>query len=166
MTDTYTGPDLWTLLNAAGGIPPVPGEKNSILRNYIVAVGSDGYQAVFAAGEIDPSFGNRPYMVAYSDTGGQLGPGGPDGFARMVVPGDVYGGRYVSNLVALHVGNAPSVPGTGGGISSQFKLVGDVSGPGTYTLSSLEALPATTLTASYLAGGVPVTDTWCSRSAR
>ncbi len=160
MTDTYTGTLLWTLLNAAGGTPPVLGEKNSVLRNYIVAVGSDGYEAVFAAGEIDPKFGNRSYTVAYSDTGGQLGPGGPLGFARMVVPGDRAGGRYVSNLVALHVGNAPSLPGSGGGLSTEFKLIGDVSHPGIYTLSSLEALPATTLTATYLAGGTPVTDTY------
>jgi hypothetical protein len=128
VTDTYTGTNLWTLLNAAGGLLPIPGApKNGFLRNYVVAVGSDGYQALFAVGEINPNFGNRPYMVAYSDTIGQLGPGGPDGFARMVVPGDVYGGRYVSNLVALHVGHAPTLPGSGGGISTEFKLVGDVS---------------------------------------
>ena len=160
VTDTYTGTELWTLLNAAGGITPVPSEKNSVLRNYIVAVGSDGYEAVFAAGEIDPKFGNRPYTVAYSDTGGQLGPGGPDGFARMVVPGDIAGGRYVSNLVALQVGHAPPIPGTGGGVSTNFKLVGDVSHPGTYTLSSLEALPSTTLTATYMGPTGSVTDTY------
>ena len=160
VTDTYTGTNLWTLLNAAGGLLPIPGAKNSSLRNYIVAVGSDGYQALFAAGEINPMFGNRPYMAAYSDTGGQLGSGGPLGFARMVAPGDIAGGRYVSNLVTLHIGTAPSLPGTGGGISSEFKLVGGVSHPGTYTLSTLEALPATTLTPSYLAGGTPVTDTY------
>jgi DMSO/TMAO reductase YedYZ molybdopterin-dependent catalytic subunit len=99
-------------------------------------------------------------MVAYSDTGGQLGPSGPDGFARMVVPGDVYGGRYVSNLATLNVGHAPTLPGSGGGVSTQFKLVGDVSHPGTYTLSSLEALPATTLTATYTGPTGLVTDTY------
>jgi len=129
------------------------------LRNYVVAVGSDGYQAVFAGGEINPSFGNRPYMAAYADTGGQLGAGGPDGFARMVVPGDAAGGRYVSNLVNLHAGTAPSLPGTGGGVSTQFTLSG-VQNPGTYTLASLTSLPATTLTATYLAAGASVTDTY------
>jgi hypothetical protein len=159
VTDTYTGTTLQTLVNAAGGFTPQPGVKNSTLRNYIVAVGSDGYQAVFAAGEFDPRFGNRSYMAAYADTDGQLGPGGPDGFARMVVPGDVAGGRYVSNLVQLHAGVAPSLPGTGGGVSSQFTLTG-VLNPATYTLASLSSLPATTLTATYLAAGVPVTDTY------
>ena len=157
--DTYTGTNLWSLLNSAGGFTPAPGVKNSTLRNYVVAVGSDGYQAVFAGGEINPGFGNRPYMAAYSDTGGQLGSGGPDGFARMVVPGDNAGGRYVSNLVNLHAGTAPSLPGTGGGVSSQFTLTG-VANPGTYTLANLMSLPATTLTAMYMAAGAPVTDTY------
>ncbi len=159
VTDTYTGTNLWTLVTSAGGFTPAPGVKNSTLRNYVVAVGSDGYQAVFAGGEINPHFGNRPYMAAYADTGGQFGPGGPDGFARMVVPGDNAGGRYVSNLVTLHAGTAPSLPGTGGGVSSAFSLTG-VAHPGTYDLANLMSLPATTLTATYLAGGSPATDTY------
>ncbi len=160
VTDTYTGTNLWTLLNAAGGPTPVPGAKNSTLRNYVVAVGSDGYQAVFSGGEIDPKFGNQPVNVAYADTAGQLGAGGSQGFARMVVPGDTAGGRYVSNIVDLHVGTAPSFAGTGGGISNQFVLSGAVVAPGVYGLADLQSLPATTLTATYLAGGSPVTDTY------
>jgi hypothetical protein len=167
VTDTYTGTLLQTLVNAAGGFTPAPGVKNSTLRNYVVAVGSDGYQALFAGGEIDPKFGDRPYMAAYADTNGQLGTGqpgspvGPSGFARMVVPGDTAGGRYVSNLVQLYAGTAPSLPGTGGGVSTQLTLSG-VQHPATYTLSDLmsPSLPATTLTATYLAAGVSVTDTY------
>lgn len=89
--------------------------KNSSLLNYVVAVGSDGYGAVFSGGEINLKFGgsaSSPDMVAYADTGGQLGPSGALGFARMVVPGDAAGGRYVSNLVNLYVGQAP-VPAKG-----------------------------------------------------
>jgi hypothetical protein len=100
--DTFTGTGLWTLLQSAGGVKPIPGvKKNSSLLNYVVAVGSDGYQAVFSGGEINPMFGGStkaPDMVAYADTNGQLGPNSSDGFARMVVPGDTAGGRYVSNL--------------------------------------------------------------------
>jgi hypothetical protein len=162
VTDTYTGTTLWTLLGSAGGIKPIPGVKNSSLLNYVVAVGSDGYEAVFSGGEINQMFGgssSAPDMVAYSDTGGQLGPGVADGFARMVAPGDKAGGRYVSNLVDLTVGQAP-VPAKGpGGLSSEFTLSG-VKTPGTYTLSTLEALPAVQLTATYTAGGKPVTDTY------
>jgi hypothetical protein len=162
VTDTFTGTGVWTLLNAAGGITPVPGVKNSSLLNYVVAVGSDGYEAVFSGGELNPSFGGRataPDMVAYSDTGGQLGAGGGDGFARTVVPGDNAGGRYVSNLTNVYVGQAP-VPAKGpGGLSTQFTLTG-VQKPGAYTLSTLEALPAVQLTATYTSAGTPVTDTY------
>ncbi len=72
-------------------------------------VGSDGYAAIFSLGEIDPAFGNADDLVAYEDTLGQLGAGGADGFARMVVPGDAAGGRYVSNIVSVGVYTA-SVP--------------------------------------------------------
>jgi hypothetical protein len=159
VTNTFTGTGLWTLLNAAGGITPIPGVKNSTLLNYVVAVGSDGYQAAFSGGEINPQFGGNssaPNMVAYADTNGPLT---STGFARMVVPGDVAGGRYVSNLVNLYVGQAPLLPGTGGEVSTSFTLNG-VLNPGTYDLAALQALPATTVTATYTAGGTPVTDTY------
>jgi hypothetical protein len=163
VTDSFTGTGLWTLLGSAGGIVPVLGVKNSSLLNYVVAVGSDGYEAVFSGGEINPIFGGSTTppldMVAFADTNGQLGPGGPDGFARMVVPGDTAGGRYVSNLVQLYVGQAP-IPAKGpGGPSTQFTLTG-VKTPGVYKLSTLEALPAVQLTATYSAGGIPVKDTY------
>jgi hypothetical protein len=128
-----------------------------------VAVGSDGYEAVFSGGELNPMFGGSataPDTVAYSDTGGQLGQGGADGFARTVVPGDKAGGRYVSNLVDLTVGQAP-VPAKGpGGVSSEFTLSG-VENPGAYTASKLASLnQSQTLTATYKSGGTSVTDTY------
>jgi hypothetical protein len=159
VTDTFTGTGLWTLLNSAGGITPIPGVKNSSLLNYVVAVGSDGYEAVFAGGEINPMFGGKslaPDMVAYADTSGPLT---TTGFARMVVPGDTAGGRYVSNLVDLTVGQAP-VPAKGpGGLSTQFTLSG-VKTPGVYTLSTLGDFTPTTVTTTYTAAGTPVTDTY------
>jgi hypothetical protein len=102
VTDTYTGVSLWTLLDDAGLILD-PTIKNDVLRQYVEAIGSDGYAAIFSLGEIDPMFGGQEDLVAYADTDGQLGLDSPDGFARMVVPGDAAGGRYVSNLVALEV---------------------------------------------------------------
>ncbi len=117
VSDTYTGTTLWDLLNDAGGVTTTTA-KNDILSKYVIATGSDGYQAVFSAGEIDPSFGNQPDLVAYSDTAGQLGPNGSDGLARMVVPGDIAGGRYVSDLVSLKVESLPEPgPAGPGGIS-------------------------------------------------
>lgn len=93
----------------AAGVLTDPAIKNDILRKMVVATGSDGYEVAFALGELSPSFGNAPILIAYSDTLGQLG-NGPDGFARLVVPGDLAGGRYVSNLASLTVFDPTAVP--------------------------------------------------------
>src|SRR6202161_1800797 len=81
VSDTYTGTTLWNLLADAGGVTTTTA-KNDILSKYVIATGSDGYQAVFSLGEIDPMFGNQPVLIAYADTGGQLGPNGSEGLAR------------------------------------------------------------------------------------
>jgi hypothetical protein len=162
VTDTYTGIKLWDLLTDAGGVT-VTSAKNDILSKYVVATGSDGYKAVFSLGEIDPNFGNQPVMVAYADTGGQLGPNGSDGLARMVVPGDLAGGRYVSDLVGLKVQSLPEPGPTGpGGISPQLAFSGDVADPSTITPQSLAAMTQSTMTetATYTSGSGPVTDTY------
>src|SRR5215471_6211494 len=152
-TGTFTGPTLWTLLNTVG--LQTPAVKNGILRQYVIAQGSDGYTALFSLGELAPQFGgsNPQVLTAYQQNGALLG---ATGFARIVAAKDNFGGRYVSNLANLEVGTAPSNPSQGGGETTQFSLSG-VQTPGVYTLSSLQALPATTETVTYLAGGTPVT---------
>ena len=47
-----------------------------------------------AFGEIDPGVENKQVLMAYAENGQPLG---DSGFARLVVPGDTHGGRYVSN---------------------------------------------------------------------
>jgi hypothetical protein len=161
VSDTYTGTTLWDLLADAGGVTTTAA-KNDILSKYVIATGSDGYQAVFSLGEIDPLFGNQPVLVAYADTAGQLGPQGSDGLARVVVPGDIAGGRYVSELVGLQVETLPEPGPTGaGGISSHATLSGAVADPTIVTPATLSALnQSTTEKATYLAGSSPVTDTY------
>jgi hypothetical protein len=160
-TGTFTGPTLWTLLNTVG--LQTPTVKNGILRQYVIAQGSDGYTSLFSLGELAPQFGgtNPQVLVADQQNGAPLG---STGFARIVAAKDNFGGRYVSNLSNLNVGTAPSNPSQGGGITSQFSLSGAVQTPGVYTLSSLEALPATIETVTYLAGGTPVTATFAGVS--
>jgi hypothetical protein len=161
VSDTYTGTTLWNLLADAGGVTTTTA-KNDILSKYVIATGSDGYQAVFSLGEVDPSFGNQPVLVAYADTAGQLGPNASDGLARMVVPGDVAGGRYVSDLVSLKVASLPEPgPGGTGGISPQLALSGAVADPTIVTPETLSALnQSATEKTTYLAGSSPVTDTY------
>jgi DMSO/TMAO reductase YedYZ molybdopterin-dependent catalytic subunit len=153
-TGTFTGPTVWNLLNTVG--LQTPAVKNGILRQYVIAQGSDGYTSLFSLGELAPQFGggNPQVLTAYQQNGAPLG---STGFARIVAAKDNFGGRYVSNLQNLDVGTARSNPSQGGGTTTQFSLSGAVQTPGAYTLSSLEALPATTETVTYLAGGAPVT---------
>ena len=161
VSDTYTGITLYNLLDDAGGVD-VTDAKNDILSKFVVATGADGYKAAFSLGEIDPKFGAQPVLVAASDTAGQLGPTGGDGLARVVVPGDHAGGRYVSDLVDLHVGSLPepSPEGTGG-VSDQFTVSGQVADPETFTPVTLAALnQPTTETATFLSGAGSVTDTY------
>jgi hypothetical protein len=161
VTDTYTGIKLWDLLTDAGGVT-VTSAKNDILDKFVVATGADGYQAVFSLGEIDPKFGDQAVTVAYADTGGQLGANGSDGLARIVVPGDLAGGRYVSELVNLSVQSLPEPSPSGpGGISNQLTLSGEVADPSIVTPETLAALNQSTMeTATYLGPTGSVTDTY------
>ena len=161
VSDTYTGIMLHSLLDVAGGVD-VTSAKNDILSKFVVATGADGYKAAFSLGEIDPRFGDQPVLVATTDKAGQLGPNGSEGLARMVVPGDRAGGRYVSDLVDLHVGSLAEPPLQGpGGVSDEFTLSGQVSDPATFTPVTLAALDqSTTETATFLSGAGSVTDTY------
>jgi hypothetical protein len=69
-----------------------------MLALLVGATGSDGYAATVSYGEISPDFGNRGVLVSLAEDGKPL----PQ--PRLVVPGDVKGGRYVSALVDLRVG--------------------------------------------------------------
>jgi hypothetical protein len=122
-TGTFTGPTLWTLLSAVG--LQTPAVKNGVLRQYVIAEGSDGYIALFSLGELNPNFGgsNPRVLVGYQENNAPLG---STGFARIVAAKDDFGGRYVSNLANLLVGTAPSNPPQGGGTTTQFSLSGAV----------------------------------------
>ena len=63
----------------------------------VLAIGADGYAALVSYGEISPDFGNRGLLLSTSEDGAALAR------PRLVVPGDVRGGRYVSDVVELHV---------------------------------------------------------------
>lgn len=93
---TYDGAALRDIVDAAG--PSVDAEaKNPLLTVAIVGVGSDGYAATLAWGEISPDFAATDVLVAHTEDGVALEQ------PRLVVPGDIKGGRYVSDLVELRV---------------------------------------------------------------
>lgn len=96
---TFAGPLLSDVL--AGAQPTTdPAAKNPDLRLAVLATGADGYQAVVSWGEFDASFGATPVLVAYTEDGKELAR------PRLVVPGDIKGGRYVSDLTTLTVVDA------------------------------------------------------------
>jgi DMSO/TMAO reductase YedYZ molybdopterin-dependent catalytic subunit len=101
---TETGPLLTTVIAAAGGLAIDPAVKNDKLRHYVLATGTDGYGAVVAWAEIDPSFAGTRVVVAWAEDGKPLA--GTPGPARLVVPSDQSGGRYVFSLVRLEVSDA------------------------------------------------------------
>ena len=96
-TYTYIGVLLYDLLSEAG--PTFDEEvNNDALGFYVRVVATDGYVATVSWGEIDPDFGNQPVLVAYEEDGELMD---EDGMARLVVPGDERGGRYVSNISSM-----------------------------------------------------------------
>jgi hypothetical protein len=107
VSESFTGVLLWDLLNnpPVGGIVTNPNVKNDILHKVVIVTGTDCYQSVFGAGEIDPFFGGSQIIVAYATGGQSLG---DNGFARIVVPGDKAGGRFVSNIAKIEVRDAPT----------------------------------------------------------
>jgi hypothetical protein len=63
-THEFTGVLLWDLLQSAGIILD-QSIKNDILHKIVIVTGSDGYETVFGAGEIDPGFGGHQIMIGH-----------------------------------------------------------------------------------------------------
>lgn len=93
-THTETGPTLQAVLRAA--------HVRSDLSTWVAAVGSDSYVAVVTPAEA--WIGGRPLLVSLNEDGLPLAQ------PRLVVDGDVKGGRYVSDVVDLAVGQGTLAP--------------------------------------------------------
>jgi hypothetical protein len=88
--------------------------KYYFLRQYVLAEATDCYEAIVSIGEIHPNFEAKQVLVAYakkaSDGSIRYLTDTDEGFARLVVPGDKAGGRYVSNVRNILVLSAPASP--------------------------------------------------------
>lgn len=102
---SFTGTPLLGLIDAAGLAVPEDA-RNPLLTHYIVITASDGYQVVLSGGELDPNFGNAPILLAWEEDGAALD--AENAPARLVVPGDTRGGRYVSGVVSIAVVALPA----------------------------------------------------------
>ena len=98
--DSYSGVPLIALLTPLG-VTDKPHGKD--LRLYVVAVGSDGYEAVYSIGEATPDVGASTIIVADSENGKPLSADGP---LKLIGTGDKRPARWVRNLVAINVQSA------------------------------------------------------------
>lgn len=107
-TYTYVGVPLWKLIEAAGGLEPNPDPTvmNASIRQYIFIEATNCYQVIVAVGEVDPDYENKQVLIAYAtkdEQSGDLQLLGDKGIARLVVPGDKRGGRYIFNIRRIQV---------------------------------------------------------------
>ena len=93
----YTGVLLWSLLERAVLVDE--SGKNSHLPHTLRITGRDGYAVALAAGEIDPRYEGKSVILAYE--GGE--PPATSVAPRLVVPGDVHGGRSVRDVATIEV---------------------------------------------------------------
>lgn len=117
--DTETGPTIADVLTAAGITPDA--------NTYVSAVAPDDYVAAVTPPEA--TVGARPLLLALSET--VTATGAPTANTpRLVTSGDVKGGRYVSNVTDLVVGEgAPAPPAaTSGGSFSVTNTGAGMSG--------------------------------------
>lgn len=97
---SFTGVRFYDALEHVG-LAVDPEARNPLLRMYIVITANDGYQVVLSGGELDPNFGNAPMLLAWEQDGVPLS--GEDGPLRLVVPGDLRGGRYIHGIASIDV---------------------------------------------------------------
>ena len=102
---SFTGTPLLGLIEAAGLDVPEDA-RNPLLTHYLVITATDGYQIVLSGGELDPNFGNAPILLAWEQDDAALD--AENAPARLVVPGDSRGGRYVSGVISIEVVALPA----------------------------------------------------------
>ncbi len=95
---TFDGAALIDVVTAADPVVDAAA-KNPLLSVAVLATASDGYSAAVTWGEASPQFAGTDILVAHTEDGQPLER------PRLVVPGDVKGGRYVSDLTELRIVN-------------------------------------------------------------
>ena len=101
VTKTYIGVPLIDLLNDAVIITDST-RKNDILRKAVLVRATDCYEVVISLGELMSDFGHQQVLVAFATADGQP-LNDTEGMARLIVPGDKSGGRFVSNINRIKV---------------------------------------------------------------
>ncbi len=79
--------------------------RGRALATYVLCSASDGYRVVFALAELDSAFSDRPVILADRKDSQPLD--ARTGPFRIVVPGDARGARWIRQLTAITVLQAP-----------------------------------------------------------
>jgi hypothetical protein len=95
--ETYSGVPLIDLLLKLG-VSAKPMGKD--MAFYLVAVGSDGYKAVFSVAEVNPDVHDATVIVADSEGGKPLAADGP---LKLVATRETRPARWVRNLTGIKV---------------------------------------------------------------
>jgi hypothetical protein len=98
--ETYTGVRLADIL-ARVKAPLSTNLRGPALANFVIATGSDGYKAVLALAEVDPSFHPGEVLVADEMDGKPLD--AHNGPLKLVVTEDKRPARSVRNLVSIEL---------------------------------------------------------------
>lgn len=94
---SYTGVLLADLVAKA---EPIVGDgKNAALQHTLLITGTDGYAVAVAFGEFDAKFGAKAVLLAYKSAGGDV----TFEHLRLLVPGDIHGGRAVKDVASIDV---------------------------------------------------------------
>ena len=86
----FVGVRLWMLVDRAG-LADTEG-RHPDLHHSIEIHARDGYRIIMSLGEIDPDFGNKQVILAYSKDGQPIS---DSDAPRLIVPGDRHGARDV-----------------------------------------------------------------------
>lgn len=101
---SFEGVDLRDVLRLAG-VTPVDTLRRGQLRRVVVFVGADGYSAIIALSELDPSIGGRRAVLVDREDDRALPTGrGP---RRIIVEGDRRPSRWVRQVVRIEVRDLP-----------------------------------------------------------
>lgn len=98
------GVALLTLLRASGAMPAEP-LRGPHLARYVLVDARNGYRAIYALAELDPTLGNRRvYLVDRCDGRPLVGDDGP---LRLIAPDESRAARWVRGVEAITVIVAP-----------------------------------------------------------
>ncbi len=101
---SFEGYDLRDVLRLAG-VTPVDSLRRGQLRRVVVFIGADGYSALIALSDLDPSIGGRRAILVDREDGQALPT--ERGPRRIIVEGDRRPSRWVRQVVRLEVRDLP-----------------------------------------------------------